>query len=61
MNYRKLYLKFVAGGYLESEDDSKLAKVGLKVVRRMNRQAVTGSANKAIEYIKRDPIWLSLY
>lgn len=59
MNYRKIYNQIVDAGYYDAPKDSKLHRVGLKVLKRHNRQLF----NRPIDYVheERDPIWLSAY
>jgi hypothetical protein len=59
MNYRKLANKFIAAGYLEAEEDSKLHRVGRKVMRVRNQQVTNGRFVKSLG--RPDPVWLSAY
>ena len=61
MNMRKLFLKLVDAGYLESDENSKLYMVGNKVATKRNRQALSGQYLKPVNVDKKDPAWLSAY
>jgi hypothetical protein len=39
MNYRKIYNQIVDAGYYDAPTDSKLHRVGLKVLKRKDRQS----------------------
>lgn len=55
MNYKKIANEIMNAGYLDAPTDSKLHRVGLKVMRRKNRQLV--GKKTQVE----NPVWLSAY
>jgi hypothetical protein len=55
MNYRKIASDIMNAGYLDAPKDSKLHRVGLKVMRRKNRQLIGKKTQP------QNPIWLSSY
>ena len=61
MNYFKLFRKLVDVGYLDSEEGSKLQKVGLMVLTKSRRQANGKKSYDKTPRDKRDPAWLSAY
>jgi hypothetical protein len=62
MNYRKIALQIICNtNYLDDNCDtnSKLYRVGKKVMHRRNMQAVELKVNET--KIQTDPKWLSIY
>lgn len=57
MNYLKIAADIMSAGYLDAPKDSKLHRVGLKVMRRKNRQLI----GKKIRTQNPDPLWLSAH
>jgi hypothetical protein len=59
MDYIKIASDIMNTGYLDAPKDSKLHRVGLKVMRRKNRQLF----NRPINYVyqRQNPVWLSAY
>jgi hypothetical protein len=59
MNYRKIAIDVMNAGYLDAPKGSKLHRVGLKVLKRKNRQLF----NRPINYVhqRQNPVWLSAY
>ena len=55
MNYKKLANEIMNAGYLDAPEDSKLHRVGLKVMKRKNKQLV-GKKTRVD-----NPVWLSAY
>jgi len=55
MNYKKIANKIIDAGYLDAPTGSKLHRVGLKVMKRKNRQLV-GKKTRVD-----NPAWLSAY
>ena len=55
MNYFKIAADIMSAGYLDAPKDSKLHRVGLKVMRRKNRQLI-GKKTQT-----QNPVWLSAH
>ncbi len=55
MNYRKIAADMMNAGYLDAPKNSKLHRVGLKVMRRKNKQLIGEKIRT------QNPAWLSAH